>query len=206
MAAHAAALAAAKAASPNQELWEEPPKKTASAPKQVVPIQQQTWTAPVQQTYTAPIQQTYTAPVQQTRVAQDTNWLAPEQYFSYRPQQVQETPEVLAAKAEFYRTYAEAAARAPKEQKTTQEQTWVEPIPQPTWSAPAQQTYSAPVQQTYSAPVQQTRVAPDTNWLAPEQYYSYRPQQVQETAEVQAARAQFYQSYNAAAALAAQKP
>lgn len=211
LAAHAAALAAAKAASPNQELWEETPQtKTVPVQRTYTAPVQQTYTAPVQQTWTAPVQQqTWTAPVQESRVAPDTNWLAPEQYYTYRPSQVPDTPEVQAAKAEFYRTYNEAAARAPKdlEPVAPKQQTWSAPVQQQTWSAPVQQqTWTAPVQtQTWTAPVQETRVAPDTNWLAPELHFSYRPTPVEDTPEVRAAKAQFYQSYNAAAALAAQQ-
>ena len=183
MAAHAAALTAAREASPSQQSWDQP-KKTAPAP-------QPTWTAPVQP------QQVYSAPVvQQTWSAPDTrNWVQPHPTFGYVPQSVQETPEVLAARAEFYRAYNEAAARAPSTSEV---------VPQKqTWSAPVQQT---PVQQTWSAPVQQTWSAPSQQNYSPVQVDQYGlPVQVQDTPDVQAAKAEFYRAFNAAAR-AAQKP
>lgn len=189
IAAHNAVLAASKKISPTQNTWDAPQTKTA-------PIQQQTWTAPVQQqTWTAPQQKTWTAPQQ--------NWITPEQHMSYRPQSVQDTPDVAAARAAHLaaHTAALAAAKAasptqgswdtPQTINIPQQKTWTAPVQQQTWAAPVQQqTWTAPVEQRWN-----TWVPTASNPL---------PEPVQDTPEVQAAKAEFYRSYNAAAAVVAQ--
>ena len=123
LAAHAAALAAAKAASPNQESWETP-QPIKSNPVVTVP-QQTSWTAPQQTTWSEPVSS---------------------QVQYGLPQPVEDTPEVRAAKQEFYAVYNEAAARAPQEENmiVSQQSDWVAPQ-QKSWSAPQQNTWVAPL-------------------------------------------------------------
>lgn len=166
LAAHAAALAAAKAASPNQEAWDAPQSVKS---KPVVVPQQVSWTTPQQKTWVAP---------------PASNW-APVQAQYGLPQPVQDTPEVQAAKAEFFQTFNVAAARAPKEQNAI---------------APAKKIWTAPEQKSWAAPVQNKWVVP-TSW-APVQVQYGLPKPVQDTPEVQAAKAEFFNSFREAAARA----
>jgi hypothetical protein len=139
LAAHAAALAAARAATPDQEQWDAP-QPIKSKPVVTVP-QQQSWSAPQQTTWEAP----------------QRSWAAaePVQVNYGLPQPVEDTPEVKAAKAEFYASYREAAARAPQEENVIAPQ-------QTNWDAPQQKSWTAPQQDTWTAPQQSTWVAPQS--------------------------------------------
>ena len=146
MAAHAAALAAARAASPDQEQWDAP-QPIKSKPVVAVP-QQSSWTAPQQTTWETP-QRSWAAEPTPARV----------QYGL--PQPVEDTPEVKAAKAEFYAVYREAAARTPQEEN-------VIAIQQSNWNAPQPKSWTAPQQNTWVAP---QSVQPSTSDMA-RQYQS----------------------------------
>lgn len=172
MDAHAAALAAARAASPNQEEWETP-----------VPVKKTTYVPP-QPAYVAP-QPQYVAPQPKAYVPQAATWVSPApETLSYIPQPVQDTPEVLAAKAQFFQAYNEAAARAP---------------------AVVEEEIVAPVQKTAPPPAAVWAPQPVSSWTPVQVSYGI-PQQVQDTPDVLAAKAQFYQAYNEAALRAAQNP
>ncbi|XP_046452146.1 pupal cuticle protein-like [Daphnia pulex] len=159
LAAHAAALAAARAASPNQEQWVAPqPKKSVPAP---VPVQQIAWTAP---------------PTTRWNTVQAQPGL---------PQSVQDTPEVAAAKAEFFNTFRIAAARVPKEENVV---------------VPAKKTWTAPVTNWVAPAAQKSWVAPTPTWASAQPVQYGPPQPVQDTPEVQAARNAFFASFREAAA------
>jgi hypothetical protein len=143
LAAHAAALAAARAASPDQDSWETPQPIESS--KSVVPVP----TAPQQTTWEAS-QRSWSAPVS-----------VPTQVQYGLPQPVEDTPEVRAAKAEFYAVYQEAAARAPQEENVIVSQ-------QTNWQARQQKSWTAPQQNTWVAP---QSVQPSTSDMA-RQYQS----------------------------------
>jgi len=165
-----AALANSKTSNNNDwDDWAEEPQQPAPAP------QVQRWSAPVQQ------QQTWTAPVQQPQ----QQWAAAQRWDT--PQQVQETPEVAAARAAHMQALSAALANA----QASGDDDWEEPAPvqqQPQvqrWSAPAQQqTWSAPAQQSWSAPVVQN------SWVGTNQ----------DTPDVLQAKIEFYRAFEAAAA------
>jgi len=121
---------------------------------------------------------------------------------------LQETPEVAAARAAHMAALNAALANARasgnvddgswQAEAAPQQQRWTAPAPvQQNWNAPAQQTWNAPAQQTWTAPVQQ-------NWATPQRWDM--PQPVQDTPEVAAAKIQFQQAFQQAAALAASQP
>ncbi|KZS05169.1 Uncharacterized protein APZ42_031752 [Daphnia magna] len=73
--------------------------------------------------------------------------------------------------------------------------------------APAQDNFVAPQEKTWTAPQPATWVAPQQNtWAAPQPIVLDQyglPQQVEDTPDVQAARAQFFRAFKAAAKAAA---
>lgn len=125
LAAHAAALAAARAASPNLEEWDAPQ-----------PVRSKPVTIPQEKSWVAP-QQSWSNPP-------TTKWASVQADYGL-PQPVQDTPEVQAAKNEFYQSYREAAARAPPQESVIVDQ-------QNHWEAPQQKTRIAPQHNTWATP------------------------------------------------------
>ena len=130
---------------------------------------------------------TWVAPVaQKSWVAPTPTWTAPAPVQYGPPQPVQDTPEVQAARNAFFASFREAAARVP------QEQNYVVPQQQKSWTAPQQKSWVAPQSTSWASGYQPVVV--DQFGL---------PQQVQDTPDVAAARADFFRSFNLASAAAA---